>query len=120
MQRTHQLGTGYNNTTGGNQGLNNTSFGGKSAIIPGHHSGPPGMTGNYASGAPTQYHHRATTGWNSAPLPAQQYRYGAGHPATQTTMSPYTYNPNPTVSFCYLCLNLFYFYINVYYLYIYE
>ncbi|XP_022177797.1 protein alan shepard isoform X5 [Myzus persicae] len=90
-----QLGCGYN-TTGGNQGLNNTTFGGKSGTVPGHHSGPPGMTGNYASGAPTQYHHRATAGWNSAPLPAQQYRYGTG-PVTQTTMSPYTsYNPNPT------------------------
>lgn len=90
-----QLGCGYN-TTGGNQGLTNTTFGGKSGTVPGHHSGPPGMTGNYASGAPTQYHHRATTGWNSAPLPAQQYRYGTG-PVTQTTMSPYTsYNPNPT------------------------
>lgn len=93
------MGSGYN-TTGGNQGLNNTNFGGKSGTVPGHHSGPPGMTGNYASGAPTQYHHRATTGWNSAPLPTQQYRYGTG-PVTQTTMSPYTsYNPNPTtVSF---------------------
>ncbi|XP_025409111.1 protein alan shepard isoform X1 [Sipha flava] len=90
-----QLASGYN-TTGGNQVLNNTNFGGKSGTVPGHHSGPPGMTGNYASGAPTQYHHRATTGWNSAPLPTQQYRYGTG-PVTQTTMSPYTsYNPNPT------------------------
>ncbi|XP_050529679.1 protein alan shepard isoform X6 [Daktulosphaira vitifoliae] len=94
VQRT-QLNSGYNNT-GGSQCLNNTSFGGKSVALPGHHGGPPGMTGNYASGAPTQYHHRATTGWNSAPLPAQQYRYGTG-PVPQTTMSPYTsYNPNPT------------------------
>ncbi|KAE9524327.1 hypothetical protein AGLY_015366 [Aphis glycines] len=92
-----QLSCGYN-TAGGNQGLTNTTFGGKSGTVSGHHSGPPGMTGNYASGAPTQYHHRATAGWNSAPLPAQQYRYGTG-PVTQTTMSPYTsYNPNPTTS----------------------
>ncbi|XP_050439956.1 protein alan shepard isoform X3 [Adelges cooleyi] len=97
VQRT-QLGSGYNNT-GGSQGLNNSSFGGKSGAIPGHHGGPPGMTGNYASGAPTQYHHRATSGWNSAPLPAQQYRYGSG-PVAQTTMSPYTsYNPNPTTQY---------------------
>lgn len=95
------MGCGYN-TAGGNQGLTNTTFGGKSGTVSGHHSGPPGMTGNYASGAPTQYHHRATAGWNSAPLPAQQYRYGTG-PVTQTTMSPYTsYNPNPTTvsTFC--------------------
>lgn len=99
LQRT-QLGGGYNNTGGGNQGLNNTSFGGKSGSVPGHHSGPPGMTGNYASGISTQYHHRATTGWNSAPLPTQQYRYGNG-PVTQTSMSPYTtYNPNPSTVSC--------------------
>jgi len=105
-----QLGCGYN-TTGGNQGLTNTTFGGKSGTVPGHHSGPPGMTGNYASGAPTQYHHRATTGWNSAPLPAQQYRYGTGT-VTQTTMSPYTsYNPNPTTVsiFCLVVLISFLF-----------
>lgn len=108
-----QLGSGYN-TAGGNQGLNNASFGGKSGTVPGHHSGPPGMTGNYASGAPTQYHHRTTSGWNSAPLPAQQYRYGTG-PVTQTTMSPYTsYNPNPTTVSVLLFSNYVYFNFNAF------
>jgi len=104
------LANGYN-TAGGNQGLLNSGgaagFGGKAATVPaGHHSGPPGMTGNYASGAPTQYHHRAAAtaaGWNSAPIPAQQYRYGTCPVTSQATMSPYTsYNPNPTtVSVCF-------------------
>lgn len=96
-----QLGSGYS-AAAGNQGLANANFGGKSGAIPaGHHSGPPGMTGNYASGAPTQYHHRPATGWNSAPLPAaQQYRYGTGPVTQATTMSPYSSynNPNPTAT----------------------
>ncbi|VVC44751.1 Hypothetical protein CINCED_3A018261 [Cinara cedri] len=97
------LSSGGYSSTGGNQGLGGSTgnFVGKSCTITaaGHHSGPPGMTGNYASGAPTQYHHRATTGWNAVPL-SQQYRYGTAGPVTQTAMSPYTsYNPNPATHY---------------------